>query len=65
MSSKTILTKKMLKKSSVAVAATMLALMSGVSVVSATSLDITSGTDHPNKFVTSDGKLTTTIGFDN
>ena len=34
-------------------------------MASAESLDLTSGTTHPNKFATSDGKLTTTIGFDN
>lgn len=65
MSSKAIITRKSLKKSSVAITATVLALMSGVSVVSAEHLDITSGTDHPNKASTSTGKLTTTIGFDN
>lgn len=65
MSSKTILTKKMFKKSSVTVAATVLALMSGVSVVSATNLDLTSGTDHPNKYQSQDILFTTAIGFDN
>lgn len=47
------------------IAAAVLALISSYSLVSAESLDLTSGTTHPNKFATSDGKLTTTIGFDN
>lgn len=53
------------KKVAPRIAAAVLALISSYSLVSAESLDLTSGTTHPNKFATSDGKLTTTIGFDN
>lgn len=56
---------KKVKKVTPRIAAAVLALISSYSLVSAESLDLTSGTTHPNKFATSAGKLTTTIGFDN
>lgn len=56
---------KKAKKITPRIAAAVLALISSYSLASAESLDLTSGTTHPNKFATSDGKLTTTIGFDN
>ncbi|WP_127059128.1 YadA-like family protein [Veillonella ratti] len=57
---------KKAKKVTPRIAAAVLALMSFYSFVSAEHLDLTAeGTTHPNKVITNNDTLTTTIGFDN